>query len=667
MNRFFAPLVVLFIVTLLVTLNLAGCRLFGTNPGGPMGEPREEAAQTPAAPVVDTGEALVRFRVVLPTADKMLDSIQLSPNKPAEEMSASLHAAWEIATSSVTFSPVLAFSDDVIFLHVRVFFLSTPSTDLASVVAKVDSAPEAFIYRGQVAGEVNTGLFSYLDVGSSTIFILGGITGITPNPAVKNSPQPKGAVLNNGISSITFNRRLPAGTRVQVYDKGHERVLGETAVPVGLNPTVTFKLILVNVGNSNQPTTTLSKTVPVIYPPPSSTGGYAVATFTGVPVLPCIGDIHIDGGSLSGYSDLHGAADLQTGENIVDVSPKGSKTIADVLATSIELIVADATKFVKATLGLVTKVVGFISNPASPTAVTDAINGFVDSASGIVDGTGMTNGIWMAGLALYTSPPAIPVQILNNTNLNIIYADIGPINFDAIRNAGPNGLYTVDELIITGNLTLHSNYRKNDATKQQMQNFIQLARNNNLKTLAWVGGTDTVWLNPNNQDIAVKICKDLVNFVGFDGIQLDVEPLETPEIPALAALITKIRSGIPADKIVSIAAPKYSPSTTFSASGFLWKSTSDFANLAGIPGVDTVILMMYDFGTPNQDQSDYKTVVSSALNDFWLPGENSKIGIALPAYPTALPNHDKALENLAIVSQAFQMYRGKSAFESDKL
>jgi len=114
-----------------------------------------------------------------------------------------------------------------------------------------------------------------------------------------------------------------------------------------MTPTVTAKLILVNIGNATQPVTTLSKTVPV------ASDGQAVVEFTSIPALTCVGDIHIENGHLSGYSDFHGATDLMAGvQNVIEAAPQGSKLKADIIATVIKQIVGSPDLFSKALTGL---------------------------------------------------------------------------------------------------------------------------------------------------------------------------------------------------------------------------------------------------------------------------------------------------------------------------
>lgn len=60
--------------------------------------------------------------------------------------------------------------------------------------------------------------------------------------------------------------------------------------------------------------------------------GKAEVSFSGVPETPVVGQMLIDGGSLGGKSDFHGAADLVSGENILELAPVGSGHASDISA-----------------------------------------------------------------------------------------------------------------------------------------------------------------------------------------------------------------------------------------------------------------------------------------------------------------------------------------------
>ncbi|MDD3146874.1 MAG: SUMF1/EgtB/PvdO family nonheme iron enzyme [Candidatus Riflebacteria bacterium] len=108
------------------------------------------------------------------------------------------------------------------------------------------------------------------------------------------------------------------------------------------SPSVTFKLVLVNVGATTNRTSTLVKTVPV------SASGTAECSFTGVPALTCVSDIHIEGGSIGSYTDFQGALDLSSGTaNLIELAPKNTRVVQEVSAEVINRLVASDTAFLK--------------------------------------------------------------------------------------------------------------------------------------------------------------------------------------------------------------------------------------------------------------------------------------------------------------------------------
>lgn len=134
-------------------------------------------------------------------------------------------------------------------------------------------------------------------------------------------------------------------------------------------PTVTFKLILVNAGNTASLTSTLSRVVPV------ASDGSASATFTGVSQLTAIGDIHIDNGHIGSFSDFQGAVDLVGNkENVIFASPKGSFTRLDLDAEIIRRLVESPSYLAQVVPQLATRV-----DAAMQTCVPQGVHSYDDA------------------------------------------------------------------------------------------------------------------------------------------------------------------------------------------------------------------------------------------------------------------------------------------------
>jgi len=98
--------------------------------------------------------------------------------------------------------------------------------------------------------------------------------------------------------------------------------------------TVTFRLTTVNPGDPTNPTTVVEKQVAV------SDGGSADTSFLNLANATIIGDIKVTGGHISGKTDFHGAVDLLSGDNVLEVSPKGSGLRPDLIAHTIRNLIA---------------------------------------------------------------------------------------------------------------------------------------------------------------------------------------------------------------------------------------------------------------------------------------------------------------------------------------
>ncbi|MFZ2959050.1 MAG: hypothetical protein WA705_19355 [Candidatus Ozemobacteraceae bacterium] len=208
-----------------------------------------------------------------------------------------------------------------------------------------------------------------------------GGKGDNPAGLVHNDAEPVDSSV--GIAkSVQFRFALPGdgvGGRVSAAP------LMSTIKASGLaSVSVTFKLILINIGNASQPTTTLFKTVPV------NASGTAMVSFSAIPALTCIGDIHIDGGKIGSDTDFHGATDLIAGiDNTIKISPKGSNTLFDVTARIIETLILSPEALVKIGSSLAQKVVSVVEklDLNSTTVVEDAstilISGSPNSAKAI--------------------------------------------------------------------------------------------------------------------------------------------------------------------------------------------------------------------------------------------------------------------------------------------
>ncbi len=128
----------------------------------------------------------------------------------------------------------------------------------------------------------------------------------------------------------------PADVRMVIIVPGQGTVSGNR-VPlvegVQGGAQVTFRLILVNVGNPDRPTTSLSKTVTL------SAGETSVTvSFQAVPAQTVIGEAEFAGCSISGQTVFHGAVDLVAGVNDLPIAPMGSGLAPDITAKVVRMV-----------------------------------------------------------------------------------------------------------------------------------------------------------------------------------------------------------------------------------------------------------------------------------------------------------------------------------------
>ncbi|MBF0408523.1 MAG: hypothetical protein HQM10_14325 [Candidatus Riflebacteria bacterium] len=138
--------------------------------------------------------------------------------------------------------------------------------------------------------------------------------------------------VQSGTSSVVMSIIVPDG---KLFVSPETSKLGAV-----VTPEVTFKLILLNTANPASPAEIITHKASV-----DSTGA-ASTTFYDIPAVTAIGDIHIEDGRISSFSDFHGAADLQLGTtNILTVMPKGEKGLSDLLAETISTLISNQAYF----------------------------------------------------------------------------------------------------------------------------------------------------------------------------------------------------------------------------------------------------------------------------------------------------------------------------------
>lgn len=148
-----------------------------------------------------------------------------------------------------------------------------------------------------------------------------------------------------------------------------------------------------------------------------------------------------------------------------------------------------------------------------------------------------------------------------------------------------------------GRLPVHS--------REQMRRFLETARRvaPELKLLPWVGGLRFGYrrTRPGSLDLAdlgqrqriVAECRGLID-EGFDGIHLNVEPVDDGNVDFLA-LLRALRSAVGQEHVLSLSAIKPGPLALPMAPNFVW-TPQYYERVAAL--ADQVVIMTYDTGLP---------------------------------------------------------------------
>ena len=141
--------------------------------------------------------------------------------------------------------------------------------------------------------------------------------------------------------------------------------------------------------------------------------------------------------------------------------------------------------------------------------------------------------------------------------------------------------------------------------REQMRAFLATARrvSPDMKVLPWIGGLRLGWKRQrpgtlqladlNQRQRIVAEVRGLVD-EGFDGIHLNVEPVDDGNVEFLA-LLRAVRTAVGPGRVFSIAATRPAPFGLRRAPNFAW-SPEYYARVASV--VDQLVIMAYDTALP---------------------------------------------------------------------
>jgi hypothetical protein len=184
-----------------------------------------------------------------------------------------------------------------------------------------------------------------------------------------------------------------------------------------------------------------------------------------------------------------------------------------------------------------------------------------------------------------------------------------------------------------GRLPVHS--------REQMRAFLATARRvaPDMKVLPWVGGLRVGYrrTRPGSLDLAdlgqrqrmVAECRGLVD-EGFDGIHLNVEPVDDGNVEFLALLLA-LRTAVGPGHVLSLSATRPAPLSIPLAPHFFW-SPEYYARVAGL--ADQLVIMAYDTALPTSAlyQRYVSYAASSVTSALGASRSRARVLMGIPTY-----------------------------------
>jgi hypothetical protein len=177
--------------------------------------------------------------------------------------------------------------------------------------------------------------------------------------------------------------------------------------------------------------------------------------------------------------------------------------------------------------------------------------------------------------------------------------------------------------------------------REQMRAFLAAARRvaPELRVLPWIGGLRKGWKRqrPGTIELAdlaqrqrlVAEARGLVD-EGFDGVHLDVEPVDDGNDEFLA-LLRALRTAVGAGHVLSIAAIRPAPMGLPRAPNFVW-SPGYYARVAAT--VDQIVIMAYDTAlpTPSSYRRYVRWAARSVAGALDASGSEARVLMGIPTY-----------------------------------
>jgi hypothetical protein len=191
-------------------------------------------------------------------------------------------------------------------------------------------------------------------------------------------------------------------------------------------------------------------------------------------------------------------------------------------------------------------------------------------------------------------------------------------------------------------------------SREQMRDFRDAARRvaPQMRVLPWIGGLRVGHkrMRPGTIDLAdlgqrqrmVAECRGLID-EGFDGIHVNIEPIDDGNVDILA-LLHSLRTAIGPDKILSVSAARPAPWSLPATRNFFW--TADYYRRLAA-AVDQIVIMVYDTGLPTAAlYQRYVAYAARFMTATLGAGTHARVLLGVPTYDETGIMHRAGVETL---------------------
>jgi len=192
-------------------------------------------------------------------------------------------------------------------------------------------------------------------------------------------------------------------------------------------------------------------------------------------------------------------------------------------------------------------------------------------------------------------------------------------------------------------------------SRQQMRAFLAVARRvaPDLRVLPWVGGLRVGYKRQREGTVSLpdlgqrqRIVAEVRGLVdeGFDGIHLNVEPIDDGNVEFLA-LLRALRTALGQGRVLSLAAIRPGPVSLPLAPNFVW-SPEYYARVAA--ATDQIVIMAYDTAipTPPLYRRYLAWATASVAGALVASGSDARVLMGVPTYEDHGFMHRKGVETL---------------------